>query len=203
SPFQFGQCPNHPSEMIDCVCMVCFLALCPHCILIGHHSAADFSEHPLISTLDAYKMSMQGTSPSEEALSIRREKIVKDLQENHQLLARLHANFASVHRKIDDSNKALMKQLQIIKQKQVGFLQALKRELLTECLIIEWMEAFFSHLQLALCPSDYLMYHHRHDLLAADLFGGAVRIEVGRETLPLGSRVSSLGFRVSGLGFRV
>ncbi|CDJ56129.1 B-box zinc finger protein, putative [Eimeria maxima] len=105
SPFQFGQCPNHPSEMLDCVCMVCFVALCPHCILIGHHSAADFSEHPLISTLDAYKMSMQGTSPSEEAVNMRREKIIKDLQENHRLLARLHANFASVHRKIDDSNK--------------------------------------------------------------------------------------------------
>lgn len=26
-------------------------------------SVSDFSEHPLISTLDAYKMSMQGTSP--------------------------------------------------------------------------------------------------------------------------------------------
>ncbi|CDJ29778.1 B-box zinc finger protein, putative [Eimeria mitis] len=83
----------------------CFVALCPHCILIGHHSAADFSEHPLISTLDAYKMSMQGTSPSEDAINIRREKIIKELQQNHQLLSRLHANFASVHRRIDDSNK--------------------------------------------------------------------------------------------------
>lgn len=184
SPFQFGQCPNHPSEMIDCVCMVCFVALCPHCILIGHHSAADFSEHPLISTLDAYKMSMQGTSPSEEALSLRREKILKDLQGNHRLLSRLHANFASVHRRIDDSNKALMTQLQNIKYRQVGFLQALKRELLTEYLVIEWMEAFFAHLRLALCPSDYLSYQHKHDLLAADLFGGTVRVEVNLEFLP-------------------
>ncbi|CDJ56128.1 hypothetical protein EMWEY_00049450 [Eimeria maxima] len=77
-----------------------------------------------------------------------------------------------------------MEQLQIIKKKQVGFLQALKRELLTECLIIEWMEAFFSHLRLALGPSDYLSYQHRHDLLAADLFGGPVRIETSREFLP-------------------
>ncbi|KAL8446580.1 hypothetical protein Emed_005034 [Eimeria media] len=184
SPFQFGQCPNHPSEMIDCVCMVCFVALCPHCILIGHHSAADFSEHPLISTLDAYKMSMQGTSPSEEALTMRREKILGDLQGNHRLLSRLHANFSSVHRRIDDSNKALLTQLQGLKHRQVGFLQAVKRELLTEFLLIEWMEAFFSHLRLALCPSDYLTYQHRHDLLAAELFGGTVRVEVGLDVLP-------------------
>ncbi|XP_026191242.1 uncharacterized protein LOC34618390 [Cyclospora cayetanensis] len=206
SPFQFGQCPNHPSEMIDCVCMVCFVALCPHCILIGHHSAADFSEHPLISTLDAYKMSMQGTSPSEEALSLRREKILKDLQDNHRLLARLHANFVSVHRKIDDSNKALMEQLQILKNRQVGFLQAIKRELLTECLIIEWMEAFFAHLRLALCPSDYLNYQHRHDLLAADLFGGTLRIEVELEALPPWVTEKLFlegGFRVSSTPFSI
>ncbi|KAL8435132.1 hypothetical protein Efla_006353 [Eimeria flavescens] len=184
SPFQFGQCPNHPSEVIDCVCMVCFVALCPHCILMGHHSAADFSEHPLISTLDAYKMSMQGTSPSEEALTMRREKMLADLQGNHRLLSRLHANFSSVHRRIDDSNKALLTQLQSLKQKQVGFLQAVKRELLTELLLIEWMEAFFDHLRLALCPSDYLTYQHRHDLLAAELFGGEVRVEVGLDVLP-------------------
>ncbi|KAL8271405.1 hypothetical protein Esti_004606 [Eimeria stiedai] len=184
SPFQFGQCPNHPSEMIDCVCMVCFVALCPHCILIGHHSAADFSEHPLISTLDAYKMSMQGTSPSEEALTMRREKILGDLQGNHRLLSRLHANFSSVHRRIDDSNKALLAQLQGLKHRQVGFLQAVKRELLTEFLLIEWMEAFFSHLRLALGPSDYLTYQHRHDLLASELFGGTVRVEVGLDVLP-------------------
>ena len=33
-----------------------------------------------------------------------------------------------------------MTQLQNLKHRQIGFLQALKRELLTECLIIEWME---------------------------------------------------------------
>ncbi|KAL8441353.1 hypothetical protein Emag_007253 [Eimeria magna] len=152
--------------------------------LLGLCPAEDFSEHPLISTLDAYKMSMQGTSPSEEALTMRREKILGDLQGNHRLLSRLHANFSSVHRRIDDSNKALLTQLQSLKHRQVGFLQAVKRELLTEFLLIEWMEAFFSHLRLALCPSDYLTYQHRHDLLAAELFGGTVRVEVGLEVLP-------------------
>lgn len=33
-----------------------------------------------------------------------------------------------------------MKQLQSLKQRQVGLLQAVKRELLTEYLIMEWME---------------------------------------------------------------
>ncbi|KAL8437422.1 hypothetical protein ACSSS7_001017 [Eimeria intestinalis] len=161
SPFQFGQCPNHPSEMIDCVCMV----------------GIDFGVGV-------------GTQ-SEEALTMRREKILGDLQGNHRLLSRLHANFSSVHRRIDDSNKfwglrrrALLTQLQGLKHRQVGFLQAVKRELLTEFLLIEWMEAFFSHLRLALCPSDYLTYQHRHDLLAAELFGGTVRVEVGLDVLP-------------------
>ncbi|OEH76035.1 b-box zinc finger domain-containing protein [Cyclospora cayetanensis] len=271
SPFQFGQCPNHPSEMIDCVCMVVrssafqpqedpSLCIVLRGIVSSLHShrtslsgrriqdehARHFPGMPLLSlrttlALHAAVDSSVGPPPcsplpppkkptlplrhfmsrqrwqeprkSEEALSLRREKILKDLQDNHRLLARLHANFVSVHRKIDDSNKcvlgsqlscrlkargamgilellspplsggerifqqrlqgltqeALMEQLQILKNRQVGFLQAIKRELLTECLIIEWMEAFFAHLRLALCPSDYLNYQHRHDLLVRAL----------------------------------
>ncbi|XP_664942.1 hypothetical protein, partial [Cryptosporidium hominis TU502] len=61
---------------------------------------------------------------------------------------------------------------------------SIKRQLLTELLLIEWMEAFFAHLRLALLPSDFLVYSHRHDLVCSHFFGGKSNIVVSNEVLP-------------------
>ncbi|CBZ51957.1 putative B-box zinc finger protein [Neospora caninum Liverpool] len=164
SPLQFGFCPYHPSEMIDSVCMTCFVALCPHCILIGSHSSADFSEHPLISTLDAYKMLMQDASPSEEALQERRRRIDRELVEKHRQLGQIHSNFLSVQKRIDEATKNLVGQLSAMKERKTNYLLAVKRELLSEMLVIEWMETFFAHLRLSLNPAEFLSYKHKFDL---------------------------------------
>ncbi|KFG28976.1 B-box zinc finger domain-containing protein, partial [Toxoplasma gondii p89] len=184
SPLQFGSCPYHPSEMIDSVCMTCFVALCPHCILIGSHSAADFSEHPLISTLDAYKMVMQDSSPSEEALLERRRRIDRELVEKHRQLGQLHSNFLSVQKRIDEASKNLVGQLSAMKERKTNYLLAVKRELLSEMLVIEWMETFFAHLRLSLSPAEFLSYKHKFDLAAANIFGGAVRVDVDLDSMP-------------------
>ncbi|PFH36410.1 B-box zinc finger domain-containing protein [Besnoitia besnoiti] len=184
SPFQFGFCPYHPSEMIDCVCMTCFVALCPHCILIGSHSSADFSEHPLISTVDAYKMVMQDASPSEEAIRERRRRIDRELVEKHRQLSQLHSNFVSVQKRIDEATRNLIGQLSTLKERKTNYLLAIKRELLSEMLVIEWMEAFFAHLRLSLNPADFLSYKHKFDLTAANIFGGTVRVDVDLDAMP-------------------
>lgn len=42
---------------------------------------------------------------------------------------------------------------------------ALKRSVLSEMLIIEWMEAFFFHAKLSLNLSDFILYQKKHELL--------------------------------------
>eukprot|EP00923_Selenidium_pygospionis_P031480 GHVN01055783.1.p1 GENE.GHVN01055783.1~~GHVN01055783.1.p1 ORF type:complete len:1139 (+),score=258.52 GHVN01055783.1:301-3717(+) len=185
SPFQFGMCPDHPAENINCVCLACFVPLCAHCVLIGHHSnAAQFSDHPLASTLEVFKMAQQGKSPSEDALEHRRSRLVSEIRKRQIGLSAINSNFDAVQRRIDSALQNLVGQLREIKSKKVGLLQALRRELLSDMLLLEWFESFYAHLQLALSPSDFLLFKKRHDFTATSLFGGPVLIDSELTTMP-------------------
>lgn len=60
-------------------------------------------EHTDACTLYGVRISSQ----SEEALEMRERQIVKDLQEHHRQLARIHSNCASLQRRIDSLNKCV------------------------------------------------------------------------------------------------
>ncbi|KFG60135.1 B-box zinc finger domain-containing protein, partial [Toxoplasma gondii RUB] len=43
---------------------------------------------------------------------------------------------------------------------------------------------FFAHLRLSLSPAEFLSYKHKFDLAAANIFGGAVRVDVDLDSMP-------------------
>ncbi|KAH8741141.1 B-box zinc finger domain containing protein [Cryptosporidium ryanae] len=184
SPYQFGFCPHHSTERIDSVCMNCYIPLCPHCILIGQHSSGDAAEHILISTTDAIRMAYSGISQSDLELHKRKSQLVEYLSSRHNHINDIRSNYDDIQERIELASKSLLQQLIALREKKMSFIMSIKRQLLTELLLIEWMEAFFAHLRLALLPSDFLVYSHRHDLVCSHFFGGNSNILVNNNVIP-------------------
>ncbi|KAF7456581.1 B-box zinc finger domain-containing protein [Cryptosporidium felis] len=184
SPYQFGFCPHHSTERIDSVCMNCYISLCPHCILIGQHSSGDAAEHILISTTDAVRMAYSGVSQSDLELHRRKKQLADYLSGRHNHINDIRSNYDEIRERIEMASKSLLQQLISLRERKVSFIMSIKRQLLTELLLIEWMEAFFAHLRLALLPSDFLVYSHRHDLVCSYFFGGKSNIVVSNDVMP-------------------
>ncbi|KAJ1607827.1 B-box zinc finger domain-containing protein [Cryptosporidium canis] len=184
SPYQFGFCPHHSTERIDSVCMNCYISLCPHCILIGQHSSGDAAEHILISTTDAIRMAYSGVSQSDLELHKRKKQLADYLSGRHNHINDIRSNYDEIQERIEIASKSLLQQLSSLRERKISFIMSIKRQLLTELLLIEWMEAFFAHLRLALLPSDFLVYSHRHDLVCSYFFGGKSNIVVTNDVLP-------------------
>ncbi|SBS86851.1 conserved Plasmodium protein, unknown function [Plasmodium ovale curtisi] len=166
SPFQFGKCPYHPNELVENVCMKCFCSLCPNCLLIGNHGRGNFRNHPITNIKDAFILSNQKKSQSDIAIENRKIKIVHLLQKKHKLLSEIYSNYTSLQKRIDILYKYIINELKYIKKKKINFLMALKRSVLSELLIIEWMEAFSFHTKLSLNLSDFILYQKKHQLLS-------------------------------------
>ncbi|OII76454.1 B-box zinc finger domain-containing protein [Cryptosporidium andersoni] len=184
SPYQFGFCPHHSTERIDSVCMECYIPLCPHCILIGQHSSGDAAEHILISTTDAIRMAYSGSSQSDLELYKRKQQLVDYLSSRNDYINNVRCNYDEIQERIELASKNLLQQLISLRDRKISFLMSVKRQLLTELLLIEWMEAFFAHLRLALLPSDFLVYSHRHDLVCSHFFGDISKIVISNEVIP-------------------
>ncbi|SOV19221.1 conserved Plasmodium protein, unknown function [Plasmodium gaboni] len=170
SPYQFGKCPYHINELIESVCMKCFCTLCPSCILIGTHSKCfdqddDNNNHPIMNIKDAFILSNQRKSLSDISLQNRKTRILELLKKKHKLLSEIYSNYSSLQKRIDMLYQYIMNEIKFLKKKKINFLMSLKRAVLSELLIIEWMEAFFFHTKLSLNISDFIIYQKKHQLL--------------------------------------
>ncbi|CRH01522.1 conserved Plasmodium protein, unknown function [Plasmodium relictum] len=165
SPYQFGKCPYHPHELLENVCMKCFCSLCSNCLLIGNHSSISHRNHPITNIKDAFVLSNRKMSISEINLENRKSRILNLLKKKHKLLSEIYSNYASLQKRIDTLYKYIINELKTVKKKKVDFLMALKRSILSELLVIEWVEAFFFHTKLSLNLSDFISYQKKHDLL--------------------------------------
>ncbi|EAA16143.1 Krueppel-like protein [Plasmodium yoelii yoelii] len=165
SPFQFGKCPYHPSELVETICMKCFCSLCSNCLLIGNHSKGSYRNHPIMNIKEAYILSNQKKSLSDISIENRKIRVLNLLKKKHKLLSEIYSNYASLQKRIDTLYEYIMSELKKIKKKKINFLMALKRSVLSEMLIIEWMEAFFFHAKLSLNLSDFILYQKKHELL--------------------------------------
>ncbi|AFZ81423.1 hypothetical protein BEWA_008330 [Theileria equi strain WA] len=185
SPNQFGLCESHPTEMIDKVCVDCSLALCNICTTCGKHSDSSFFNHTLITTTDAYDYSLNKNSNSDETLLQRTNLITGRIKNRHNLLSQIYANSFSVQTKIENASKLLVNQLNVMKDKKLMYLDAIKREANTELLMIDWIESFLNHLFLALGPADFVQCKKRYDLLINKMFGGELKISGDISDMPI------------------
>ncbi|SOV83215.1 conserved Plasmodium protein, unknown function [Plasmodium sp. gorilla clade G3] len=170
SPYQFGKCPYHINELIESACMKCFCTLCPSCILIGTHSKCfdqddDNNNHPIMNIKDAFILSNQRKSLSDISLQNRKTRILQLLKKKHKLLSEIYSNYSSLQKRIDMLYQYIINEIKFLKKKKINFLMSLKRAVLSELLIIEWMEAFFFHTKLSLNISDFIIYQKKHQLL--------------------------------------
>eukprot|EP01054_Gregarina_sp_Poly1_P000555 Gregarina_sp_Poly_1__554@NODE_1132_length_4988_cov_108_528145_g782_i0_p3_GENE_NODE_1132_length_4988_cov_108_528145_g782_i0NODE_1132_length_4988_cov_108_528145_g782_i0_p3_ORF_typecomplete_len357_score40_91zfB_box/PF00643_24/0_0011zfB_box/PF00643_24/0_0024CEBP_ZZ/PF16366_5/0_004CEBP_ZZ/PF16366_5/1_2e03_NODE_1132_length_4988_cov_108_528145_g782_i02951365 len=58
SPHIFGCCVDHPAAVIESVCLACHQTLCSYCLLLGNHSMVSKMEHPIVSTVEAFRLSV-------------------------------------------------------------------------------------------------------------------------------------------------
>uniref|UniRef100_A0A0G4I309 B box-type domain-containing protein n=1 Tax=Chromera velia CCMP2878 TaxID=1169474 RepID=A0A0G4I309_9ALVE len=156
----------------------CWLLLCPHCVLIGHHSSEEFFNHSLVSTLDAFKLAMRGKSPSDRSLRDRQVRLLEAQKKRHKEMSEIHSNFERLQGRLDVACKNLITHVRSVRDQKLKFLQSIKRELLSELLLIEWLEAYFQHSRLCLEPAAFLQAFQRHQLLLRKLFASREAIEI-------------------------
>jgi len=175
SPFQFGFCTQHSSDKYECVCLACGELLCQLCILVGSH--ANRSDHPIISTIDAFRVSLgpgsgfvadaegivkrSNVSGTFFAVIEKRKQLLEALKQRHALIVQAESNHAAIQHALDKQLRGALETLDRIKKKRVEYLQGLRRESLLLLTIIEWFQAFTVHARLALPPSLWLTFFHR------------------------------------------
>lgn len=134
SPSQFGKCPDHPGESLDCVCMDCLDLLCAHCVLVGSHASKEFKTHKLISTVECFKAAMMRTSPVDLAAKETAAILTEKLESRHQELTDVYCNFDQLQHNLDNILRNCCASIDAIQARRVGYLQALRRQLLSQLL---------------------------------------------------------------------
>jgi hypothetical protein len=176
SPFQFGFCKEHSGDKYECVCLECGELLCQLCLLVGSH--ANLSEHPIVSTIDAFRISLspgagfiadpdgvkeiivKRTYVSEAffAVSEKRKALLEGLKQRHSLIVQAEANHSAIQHTLDKQLRTALDSLDRLRRRRIEYLQALRREHLLLLTLIEWFQAFLVHARLALPPSIWLVF---------------------------------------------
>ncbi|KAK2198418.1 bifunctional DNA-directed RNA polymerase Rpb11 [Babesia duncani] len=176
SPMQFGICEYHPSEIVDMVCMECCVVLCSHCIMFGNHSDPQFLNHPLVSTLDAYEHSLKNPFEHDELMVARLNKVTQRIRDRHALLKQIYGNFNHAKTKVNNARELFVKDLEMMKQQKLQYLNAITREIDVELAQMKWLESFLNHLLLCLGHADFVAVKKRFDLAIEKMFGGPLSI---------------------------
>jgi len=170
SPMQFGHCPYHPDERVECVCFECFDFVCSRCILIGSHAMKEFKDHRLVSNVDSFKTAMMRTSPADLDTKGNQTRLQSSLEEKHQELTDVYVNFERLQDKLNRILESCCSSIDSIQKRRVGYIQSLRRQLLSQLLSIEWFESHLAHARFSLPPGEFLRTLDRHILLIRSLF---------------------------------
>jgi hypothetical protein len=191
SPFQFGFCPEHQSDRLECVCLECGVMLCQLCLLVGSHG--DKTEHPIISTVEAFRLSLTPSGGDfGEILSKvngkpffavpeKKEALINELHEQHQLIVQAESNYWQIQQVLDRELRTCLDFLEKIRVKRTDFLNALRREDLLLLTLLEWYQAFQVHARLSLSPSLWLRFFKAcssEDLFIPSLLGAARSVPI-------------------------
>jgi hypothetical protein len=201
SPFQFGQCAHHATHRYEVVCLECGVMLCELCLLVGNH--AELSDHPIVSTIEAFRMSLsptQDTSPWNRIFE-RKQSMIASLKSLHSRIVQAESNHVQIQSHLDRQLRSILEQLERIKRKRIDYVGALRRETLLLLTLVEWFEAFLVHARLALPPSLWLVFFHRVHTGKELVFGNSFEtvppiesVEAYLKTLPHWGRVEVDGF---------
>jgi hypothetical protein len=170
SPYQFGNCKVHQGDKYECVCLECGEMLCQLCLLVGSH--AGVNNHPVVSTIDAFRLSL--TPPSGDASEIlkgglskvffavqsKKTEMMNELKAKHALVIQAESNHWAVQQSLDKQLRSTLEQLEKKRNKRLDYINSLRRENLLLLTMIEWIEAFTVHARLSLPPSLWLPFYH-------------------------------------------
>lgn len=165
SPKQFGYCVHHNDQRYESVCLECKKMLCKLCLQFGPHASREHAHHRLMSTVEAFKAAMSGSTASDLQLEERRKKMLAMMQEHHWHLVEVHASFEEVQQELDRILRTLLERLTRAQARKVEFLQSVKRQVLSQMLFVQWLEGYQAHARLALPAADYVVAVRRHEHL--------------------------------------
>ncbi|KAF4659310.1 hypothetical protein FOL47_007623 [Perkinsus chesapeaki] len=194
SPFQFGECPEHPPELIESVCLDCAKLMCNHCILLADHPP----DHNLISTIDAFR-----ASPPLQPSDSLPQQLVETLEILHKRMLAVRANFTEVRDSLDKHVEELLHRSTQIRRQRTEVLESIRREVnvqveceskhlpskvLSNLMFLEWTAAFHLHQRICLPMGDYLVARANYEkgrefLVPFILEGASYEPEIARKWL--------------------
>ncbi|KAF4666352.1 Clusterin-associated protein 1 [Perkinsus olseni] len=148
SPFQFGECAEHPPELIESVCLDCAKLMCQHCVLLTDHPP----HHQLISTIDVFRASPPPL-PSDD----QQRHLVRTIELLHKRMLSVRSNFVAVRDALDKHLADLLTRSSGINHQRTEVLDSIRREVLTDLIHFEWSAAFYLHQRLCLPMGEYLV----------------------------------------------
>eukprot|EP00397_Hematodinium_sp_SG-2012_P021937 GEMP01022696.1.p1 GENE.GEMP01022696.1~~GEMP01022696.1.p1 ORF type:complete len:580 (+),score=147.31 GEMP01022696.1:789-2528(+) len=116
---------------------------------------------------------MMRSSPADIAAKDNRTLLSEKLESRHQELTDIYCNFDQLQHRLNNILQSCCGSIDAIQKRRVGYLQALRRQLLCQLLSIEWFESHMAHARLALPPGEFLTARDRHVLLVRSLFENA------------------------------
>lgn len=157
SPHIFGFCVDHPSALIESVCMACHEELCCYCIMLGNHALLATSEaenHPLISTFDAFSAFVRDGHKS--VLKSVRTDLAERLDNMQQEVSQLMRHLTAIFREIETLENKALQNLKATCDWQLTYMLAMRRQFDIELQALDHMNAFWRHVSQTLPPGPFL-----------------------------------------------
>ncbi|KAH0474225.1 MAG: hypothetical protein KVP17_000719 [Porospora cf. gigantea B] len=163
SDSQFGACRKHLSCICDRACNECMLSLCRQCVLTGDHSRGDKASHNLVPIRDVYNGALATMDhPFETLLPLRQYLRSK----TDSYIRNANAQLPKISKAVNAAEHDLMKAI----DKKMLHLRAVKAQILTERVTIEWLSSFLRHVLLGMNQTDFLSVRNRHSKLISWLY---------------------------------
>lgn len=125
-------------------------------------------------TADSSAANFSQSSEKKEASSARRAALLSRMRERHENLSHVNQGFERVQKRTERLLDTCLRSIGRAQRRKVDYLQSLRRELLAELLLLEWVEGFQTHCRMALPAREFLDSTGRHEKMVQKLLGGGM-----------------------------
>ncbi|KAL0232185.1 hypothetical protein PCE1_003181 [Barthelona sp. PCE] len=159
-PKSFGNCPEHglPYQFF---CPECYMPVCLHCKMIGHHSSGPAASHKLVPLSDFYNKKMQENVSLEKG----RKKIKASLRTLTERKIELNHNISVVEKHVRSLFEKAMSQLSHLAGSRSLVLDSLILDGYRRLEEFDSVEEFIALAKSTLPPMDFLKAVVRHRTL--------------------------------------
>lgn len=115
---KFLCCPHHHGYVVEYFCETCMEGICTECKIHGSHSSREFSDHKIITFLNACSMLKIRVDETSEPIELLREKCEDDIESYKSKISQFRGNIKDLRLYVENEFKNITNQINSIETSQ-------------------------------------------------------------------------------------